>query len=126
MRHHYLTIEMPWPMAELSPNARGTWPEKARCVKTARDLAWALCADNAVVKRAGSTISLKIVFLFNPPTKVHFDIDGLVTRCKAYQDGIFDYLGIDDNLLVSMEARRGEKVKHGQVIITVCEDDDTF
>jgi hypothetical protein len=113
-------------MSELSPNAREHWRAKATVVKSARLMAYALCAENCVKTRADDDEELRIVLTFHPPNKRHFDLDGLITRCKAYQDGVFDYLHLNDNLIVSLEARRGEVVKGGEVVITIVGDDDGF
>ena len=128
MRRHYLTIEMPWPAAELSPNGREHWAAKAAVVKSARSLAHMICFENCVKTHEHEKVTepLRIVLTFNPPTKRHFDLDNLISRTKSFQDGVFDYLGLDDNLIVSLEARRGEKVKGGSVIITIVGDEDEY
>ncbi len=126
MRHHYVTLSLPWPAAELSPNGRSHFMAKATVVKAARLTAYALCAENCVKTQAREPEPLRIVLTFRPPNKRHFDLDGLITRCKAYQDGVFDYLGLNDNLIVSLEARRGDVVKGGEVTITVEGDYDEF
>lgn len=121
----YVSLLLPWPSSELSPNSRNRWA-KIKAVKSARALAAALMFEECVKHYPhAKPAALKITMRFYPPTRRPFDIDGLVSRCKAYQDGMFDHLGLDDNLVVSLAARRCEVKKNGAVEITVEEDSES-
>ena len=122
-----ITITLPWPDAALSPNSRDRWG-KIKAAKDARQ------SGKITTLRAGycSTPSdpvftfdarLKISFIFHPPTHRHYDLDGLVTRCKNYQDGIFDALNNNDNQIEVIEARLKDVVAGGSVTITISEDE---
>ena len=116
-----ITISLPWPDAKLSPNGREHWAAKKDVVKAARTYAWALALEVMVAQPAyvSTEIPLAVRFDFYPPNKRHFDLDNLVARMKAAQDGIFDALGINDRKITRIEANRLGVVKCGKVVITV-------
>jgi len=122
----YLSIRLPWPPSELSPNSRNRWA-KIKAVKEARELVAAILFTECVRYAPGHQPTKKplaVHYKFYPPTRRWYDVDGLVSRCKAYQDQVFEHLGVDDHLAVYLTARRGKVVKHGAVEITVEEDDE--
>lgn len=111
-------ITLPWPVKELSPNARVHWAIKSKAVKAARATAgWITKAANINVSRHGP-VFLQITF--HPPSKRRHDIDNCVARLKGALDGIADGLGIDDSRFrIGIEI--GEPVKGGMVFITIKE-----
>jgi hypothetical protein len=113
-----ITIILPWPESALSPNSRDRWG-KIKAAKFARQ------TGKITILRAGycSTPS-DPVFTFDAPTHRHYDLDGLVTRCKNYQDGIFDALNNNDNQIEVIEARIKDVCAGGSVTITISEVDD--
>jgi len=119
-----INLVLPWPAASLSPNGRDRWG-KIEAVKSARLIA--KCSALALDYVSGDAhvfqeeTRLQISFIFHPPTHRHYDLDGLVSRCKAYQDGIFDALQNNDNQIEAIEARRKDVIHGGMVIITVSE-----
>lgn len=105
-------IVLPWPSNKLSPNGRLHWAQVAKAKKSARQEAWAL------TKASGLRPASNLHLTFCPPDRRRYDIDGLLSRCKAYLDGIADAWGVDDNTFrLSME--RGEVVPGGRVIVEV-------
>ncbi len=65
---------------------------------------------------------LKIIVNFYPPNKRRYDVDNLVGRCKAYQDGIFQALGWDDKDIVTATYNRGDAYPpDGWVDFMICE-----
>ena len=122
-----ISIILPWPEAALSPNSRDRWG-KIKAAKDARYLAQITTIEAGNPWNPGSRFTfdarLKISFIFHPPTHRHYDLDGLVTRCKNYQDGIFDALNNNDNQIEVIEARLKDVVAGGSVTITISEDND--
>jgi crossover junction endodeoxyribonuclease RusA len=91
-----LTIELPLPPKELSPNARVHWARKADRVKWYRGRAWAeaLAAQGRNVrgwKRA--TVQLT----FYRKTRGRIDTDNALASCKALFDGLTDAGVIEDD-----------------------------
>ena len=123
-----LAIELPWPSADLSQNARhgSHWP-RTRAIKLAReDARWltrqAMGAQLGpqVVKIAhdgASDIILEQVA--HPPDRRGRDRDGLDSRLKAARDGIADALQVNDRFFRPTGIQWGEPTRGGKVVVTV-------
>lgn len=109
-------IELPWPVKALSPNhrSRSHWP-RTNALKAARHTAWVL-ALKAGWGHQPQLPERKLVVTFRPPAKYHYDRDNLIASTKAYQDGIADALGCDDNTF-RVEYRFADPVKGGLVTV---------
>lgn len=98
-----MTIVLPIPSRDLSPNGRLHWAGKSRLTKNARRLAKLLtlealghaCHAPGLPVPAFAGYSLAHYF----PTAARRDDDNADAACKAYRDGIADALGIDDRQL---------------------------
>ncbi len=112
-------LVLPWPSADMSPNARVHWARKAKIVAESRNLAWALA------RRAGwagiilPEGKLHLWIDFYPPTKRMPDDDNMLARFKAYRDGIADALLIDDKRFISHPYVSDKPVKHGEVRVRI-------
>jgi len=90
-----MTLVMPWPSTDLSPNARVHWAVLARSKKAYREACgWQAKAQGA---RRLSAERLEVTFTFYPPTKRRIDLDNCIARMKAGIDGIADVVGVDDS-----------------------------
>lgn len=109
-------ITLPWPPRELHPNARTHWAKKAKHTKACRDRAgWEAKASGIKCKPEGS---IGVMLVFCPPDKRRRDLDGCLSSCKAYLDGIADGLGVDDYRF-TLGLEWGPVVAGGQVRIFV-------
>lgn len=110
-----ISISLPWPPRELSPNARVHYMAKHRATKRSRVLAAGMTLA-AGVRRNDPDIpeKIKATVIFSPPSKRRFDDDNAIASCKAYLDGIADALGIDDSRF-QISIRREEVCKGGMV-----------
>jgi crossover junction endodeoxyribonuclease RusA len=90
-------LDLPYPPAALSSNARGHWAKKAKVVKAyRRDCAiLAKAAKLSIPPEITDKIDLHLTFF--APDKRRRDQDGAISRMKAGIDGIADALGIDDS-----------------------------
>jgi crossover junction endodeoxyribonuclease RusA len=114
-----ITLVLPWPDAELSPNKRDRW-RKIEAVPIARNCAYILALEQA--EHIGSGLPLKVILQFTPPDKRRYDLDGLISRCKPYLDGICQALRINDYQFTEISATRDNCiVAGGRVVITVAE-----
>jgi crossover junction endodeoxyribonuclease RusA len=113
-----VTVRLPWPAPELSPNARSrTFHKKARFAKVARaDAGWLTKA--AKVPPVPSEGPIALLVTWHPPTRQKIDDDNMVARFKAARDGIADALGVDDNRFQPTYAW-GDPVKGGAVVVTL-------
>jgi crossover junction endodeoxyribonuclease RusA len=90
-----MTLVMPWPGPDLSPNARIHWAVLARAKKAYREsCGWQAKAQGARPIKADR---LDVAFTFYPPTKRRIDLDNCIARMKAGIDGIADVVGVDDS-----------------------------
>ena len=116
-----ITIELPWPAKELSPNARPHWAPLAKAKKEARHAAKIMTLVEMVTflnYPESKTGRIKLRWTFCPPTRRAYDDDNLESSCKAYRDGIADALGIDDSRFKATK-RTGEVVKGGKIIVSI-------
>lgn len=92
-------ITLPFPSADLSPNARLHWRKVATAKKAARadghkaTLEMPLEARRAVAEGDGL---IPVQIRFYPPDKRRRDSDNMIASLKAAMDGIADALGVND------------------------------
>lgn len=109
-------ITLPWPAKQLSPNfrSRSHWP-RTNALRSARHTAWVLA-----LKGGWGHQPLRperdLIITFCPPSRRRFDRDNLIASIKAYQDGIADALGCDDNTF-RPAYKFGEPVSGGAVLV---------
>lgn len=105
-----VTVNLPWPHKDLSPNARGHWAKKAKAKKKARHDAAACALEAGVRHISGNSLLVKVVFC--PPDNRHRDLDNMLASLKAGLDGIADVVGIDDRFW-ALSMYRSDAVKGG-------------
>ena len=117
-----LTIELPWPSADLSPNARPHYMAYARAKKAAKAYAWGMAKSlmGPLHIVAGSWEGpVAVHTCYHPPANYRFDGDGLNSRMKAAWDGIATALGIDDHTFEHTYLRAEKRPPDGCVIVTL-------
>ena len=114
-----IELTLPWPPKILSPNARSHWAPKAKAKKAYRQIGYLLACNS---KRQAWVGDLRVWLTFAPPSRRHFDHDGLISRMKAGFDGIADALGIDDNRFRIERPEIVAPVKGGQVRVRIEQD----
>ena len=100
-----MTVTLPWPPRELSPNARGHWGAKARAAKKYRAACWALAKEAQLVAPEGP---IHVWLDFIPPSRRHHDVDNCVASMKSGLDGLADALGVNDSRFVIHPMLRDE------------------
>lgn len=101
-----LTVTLPWPPSNLSPNARQHWAVLARAKRAYRRACWAQAIEQGA-RRLHGVDRLHMGLEFVPPNRRAFDLDNLLARMKAGLDGLADVLGVDDSRW-EITIRRGE------------------
>ena len=89
-----MSIELPWPPAELSGHNTGHWRDKAGIV--AKHRLWAKNATLAAKPAVPARGDIRVIIGFYPPDK-RGDRVNYPNRLKPYFDGIADALGVNDN-----------------------------
>jgi crossover junction endodeoxyribonuclease RusA len=105
-REPMLTVTLPWPPSNLSPNARQHWAALARAKRAYRRACWAQAIEQGA-RRLHGVDRLHVGLEFVPPSRRPFDLDNLLARMKAGLDGLADVLGVDDSKW-EITIRRGE------------------
>ena len=110
-------IELPWPPAELSPNARLHWRALDRAKKAYKDLcAWQLLGQPR--PNVDHNDRIPITITLNPPDNRRRDRDNMQAALKYGLDCVAYRMGVDDNRF-DPSYRFAEPVKGGRVSVEV-------
>ena len=85
-----LTITLPLPAKELSPNARVHWAVKDRATKAARTTACAVVWEQIGIRNKPLWEKATLQPTFYYKTSAWHDDDNSISSIKAYRDGIAD------------------------------------
>ena len=109
-------IELPFPPASLSPNARLHWRALSKAKKAYKaECAWMLF-QTPVPELTGERIPLRITI--SPPDRRRRDRDNLQHSLKYGLDQIAQHWGVDDYLF-DPSYQFGEPVKGGKVLVEI-------
>ena len=118
-----ITIELPWPSSDLSPNARVHWTVRDKATEQAKHDAYYLALHEIDLKevcKLWDGKNLRATWTFHPPNLSHFDEDGIKSRCKPYQDGVCMALGVDDFQIKESSQRMSDVDRpDGRVVMTL-------
>ena len=112
-----VTVRLPWPARELSPNVRAHWGAVSRAKKKYRRSCF--YATRAVMASLNSSESIRLSFVFNPPHNRKYDKDNLIAQMKSGIDGIADALGVDDQYFDIGSIELGQRVAGGEVLVSI-------
>ncbi|QIL72912.1 endodeoxyribonuclease RusA [Diaphorobacter sp. HDW4B] len=101
-----ITLTLPWPPKELSPNARLHWAQLAKAKKAYRAACGWTAKEQGARRIEAGKLNLSLVFY--PPSRRAFDIDNCLARMKSGLDGLADVLGVDDKHWTLQIARSSE------------------
>lgn len=108
-------VVLPWMTNGLSPNDRVHWAKRAKAVQGYRFSA-AMLAREAGWLGLGA-VDLRVTFC--PPSGWRTgDMDNLIARFKAGQDGLADTLQVNDAKL-RVQHHLGERCKGGAVVVEI-------
>lgn len=108
-------VVLPWMTHGLSPNDRVHWAKRAKAVKAYRFSA-AMRAREAGWLGLGA-VDLRVTFC--PPSGWRTgDLDNLIARFKAGQDGLADTLQVNDAKL-RVQHHLGDRCKSGAVVVEI-------
>lgn len=110
-----MSLLLPWPPKELSPNARVHWSKRAKAAKKYRRDCYLLAKAAGLQMPDG-----KVLFsmTFYPPDSRRRDDDNLVAAFKSGRDGIAEAIGADDYRF-SVYIDIGPKIRGGKVEVDI-------
>lgn len=116
-----LTVELDWPDADLSPNARVHHMALHRARKKAKNAAWGL--TKALMPPLGIAYrswrgEVDVAITFHPSANRAFDLDNALGRLKGHLDGIALALGVNDSTF-AFRLARGERSNPPRVRVTL-------
>lgn len=107
-----ITITLPWPPAELSPNARLHWAKLAKAKKAYKAACMWQAKSQGLTAAKADRLHLHLVF--HKPSRRAMDLDNALARMKAGLDGLSEILNVDDSqwtLSIEFAAEIGGMVK---------------
>ena len=119
-----ITIELSWPDKRLSPNSRVHRQLVAREKSLQRNVAKLRAWEQGYKKLVNVEGSYEIEYIFHPPDRRKRDIDNCLSMMKAAQDGVCDFLEVDDYRIKRTVLEWGEVVKGGKVVLRLEEMDE--
>lgn len=117
------TMVFPWPDPRLSPNKRFDRRALIAVKQDAKNEAFVITQQNKIVasRVVIGDIAFELTLTFYPPDRRKRDLDNLYATFKAYQDGMFLALGIDDCKIERVILQRGNPIPGGQVFVNIVE-----
>ncbi len=109
-------IFLPWPPAELSPNAREHFRTIAKVKKKYRRDCY--YATLAAAKPLLPEDQIPLGVIFSPPFNRKRDLDNCIASAKALFDGLADAWRVDDSRF-HIVPKMGERVPLGNVAVQV-------
>lgn len=114
-----LTITLPWPHKDLSPNARVHHFALARRKKAYRTGAgWEAVQVFNAAGRPMVVGPVTAEITFHPPNNRRRDLDNMLASIKAGIDGVSEAIGCDDSKW-RMVIAKGDAVPMGRVVIKI-------
>ena len=113
------TIELPWPSHELSPNARVHFRVKAKAAASAKFEGRLFALDCKMQIPKDKPLVMEVIF--SPPSRRHYDMDNLLSSCKAALDGIFAACVADDHQIKKILKDIDDPFPGGKVTIIIKE-----
>lgn len=116
-----LTISLPWPDADMSPNSRVHYMALHRARKKAKNEAWGLTKALMGPLHIGFKTwqgPVDVDITFHPSANRSFDLDNALSRLKGHLDGIALALGIDYSAF-AFRLTRGERASPPRVKVTL-------
>ena len=119
-----LAITLPFPNPDLMPNRRlgKHWAQSNAAKQKAWDDAYTL-AHQAMQGYRGvwtpTNQAVPVTLTFCPPDNRRRDLDNLLAASKSALDGVAAALRMDDREFEPVTLKRGEKVAHGSLVVTI-------
>lgn len=91
-----LTLTLPWPTRELSPNTRHAhWSSLARAKRRFRASCNLTARSQGAARIEAPELAISLTFV--PPNRRPRDLDNCISSMKSGLDALADVLGVDDS-----------------------------
>ena len=113
-----LRIRLPDPDRALNPNVRRVWQASLKPKKEAREVGYWAVNDASFHKSGWSLLDatpLRLRIAIHPPDNRRRDWMNVVSAVKGYEDGIFDYIGMNDSEIKHIDIRWRRSCPGGKV-----------
>ena len=110
------SISLPWPPAELSPNARVHWSARHRATQEYRWLVWAKTRQATLVAHPWERAQVRVQFVV--PDHRRRDIDNLLAMLKPAWDGVVDAGLLKDDSCITV-AHVEKIMRPGQRLVLI-------
>lgn len=121
MNNDFFRVVLPWPDWGISPNSRKHYQAKAKLVAEHRQIAKISSLAAMGFRNWVDADCIFSVWIFCDPDKRKRDTGNIRAACKAYQDGVFDALKIDDSAIKPEYLHREGIIKGGQIELRLYE-----
>jgi len=119
---NFFRVVLPWPDWDISPNGTKNREKRARLTKEHRYIAKMIARETIGFQNWVDADMLFSVWIFRQPDKKHRDTGNMRAAMKAYQDGIFDALLINDFAVKPELLFQDGIVQGGEVELRLYED----
>jgi len=117
-----LTLSLPWPSADLSPNGGVARWDAIKAKKSAKNYAWTIAIHSmgplGIVKGTWRG-PIVVQYTFHPSVDRARDDDNFAIRMKPARDGVALALGVDDKHFIMAPLVFGEKRRPACVVMTL-------
>ena len=121
-----LRIKLPYPDRSLNPNVRRVWQASLKPKKEAREAGYWAAWDAAGNPSGDPLAPLFFGFLkskplylriaIHPPDNRRRDWINVVRAIKNYEDGIFDFIGMNDSKIKDVQIKMRHSCPSGKVL----------
>jgi len=118
----FFRVVLPWPNWDISPNGTRNRRYKSALTKEHRERAYYLAMEAIGYRNWIDADVVFAIWIFRQPDGKRRDTGNMHSSMKAYQDGIFDALKIDDHAIKPEYLHLDGIKKGGEVELRLYED----
>jgi len=118
----FFRLLLPWPNWDISPNGTRNRKYRTKLTREHRQMAEMLAREAIGFNNWVDAEEILSIWIFRQPSKSHRDTGNMRAAMKAYQDGVFDALLIDDHAVKDEHLHLDGFIKDGEVELRLYED----
>jgi len=122
MKVDFFRILLPWPNWDISPNGTHNRKYRAALTKEHRERAGWIAREAIGYNNWVDSDVILAIWIFRQPNKMRRDTGNMRGAMKAYQDGIFDVLLINDHVVKDEHLHLDGYKDNGEIELRLYED----